>query len=911
MKLAGFLLFLIFISSLASADSIHLTTGSFDPLLTVPLIPQNLRGEIPLTGKGYYIVQFKSFPQPSMIQQLSSLAKFYGYYPENSYLIQTLPSAISAIQSDPSVRWVGIYHPFYKLSPDIGKRPLSSDRRIGGMYYLVVELFPDADVPAAVSAVEKLGGNSIKIFPNSSNTRLKVRFPSSFLADLARIPGVQWVEEEGERKFRNDTTSWVIQSDVSNSRPVWEHDIHGEGQIIGHIDGLIGNSSCYFPGPISSGKIVAIHNQFGSISLNSHGVHTAGTAAGNKLSETSADSGDGNAFAAKLAHTNLCDVDPSECDKGGPGITLEEALIDDHDDGARIHTNSWGDDGTTAYTADCHDIDRFSRDNEEDLVVFAVTNTSSLKTPENAKNVLAVGASKQAPDEESHSSGGAGPTADGRRKPEIYAPGRNIVSANTSSCGTTTSSGTSMAAPAITAAGALTRQYYQEGWYPGGAKNPSDGFNPSGALIKATLLNGTVDMTAVSGYPSNLEGWGRLLLDDSLYFAGDSRMLIAKDVRNADGFSTGSTATDTYNFTIATGGMPLKVTLVWTDPESPVGNLGNLINNLNLSVTTPNGTFKGNVFSNGQSVTGGTFDVKNNVEQVLIMAPSTGDLVINVAAAGVGSGPQGYALVVSGGVAECLVPPGAPGNFIVTQGPNENSLSWNAVGGASYNVYRNTIGCGSSFQLVGSTNSTNLIDEPLSAGFTYFYKVRSIVAGCQSAPSSCESGTPFGTTFLFFDDFGDGRANDWTITGNGTATVNGSNQFELTGTKKITVKPTAFAGCDDCDLSFDIAIDSGKPIVFFPFKDKNNYRQFIFITGKNKVVMKERINGLLTKKVSLSFTIIPGQIYQVKIENTGGTVNVTIGGQVFSLPPLNNFSSTSFQIQSKSGTSRVDNILVQ
>ncbi len=558
------------------------------------------------------------------------------------------------------------------------------------------------------------------------------------------------------------------------------------------------------------------------------------------------------------------------------------------------------------------EIDRFSRDNEEDLVIFAASNNSSLKTPENAKNVLAVGSSRQAPNEESHSSGGSGPTNDGRRKPEIYAPGSGIVSASPSSCGTATSSGTSMATPAIAAAGALTRQYYQEGWYPGGTKNPSDGFTPSGALIKATLLNGTVDMTGVSGYPSNTEGWGRLLLDDSLYFVGDSRMLIAKDVRNVDGFSTSSTATDTYNFTI-TGGTPLKATLVWTDPESPVGNLGNLINNLNVSVTTPDGTFKGNVFSNGESVTGGTFDNKNNVEQVLIEAASTGNLIIDVTAAGVFEGPQGYALVVSGGVAECLAPPAAPNNFIVTQGPNENSLNWNPVSGATYDVYRNTIGCGSSFQLIGSTNSTNFVDEPLSAGPTYYYEVRSLVDGCRSAPSSCESGTPFGTTFLFFDDFGDGRASDWTISGNGTATVNGSNQFEMTGTKKVTAKPpSSFTGCDDCDLSFDIAIDSGKPIIFFPFKDDKNYRQFIFIPEKNKVVLKERVNGLLTEKTSLQpITMNPGQIYQVKIENTGGTVTLTIGGTTFPPLMLNNFSSASFQIQSKSGTSHVDNILVQ
>ena len=41
--------------------------------------------------------------------------------------------------------------------------------------------------------------------------------------------------------------------------------------------------------------------------------------------------------------------------------------------------------------------------------------------------------------------------------------------------------------------------------------------------MKATLLNGTVDMTGIAGYPGNTEGWGRgLLLDNALVFQGDA-----------------------------------------------------------------------------------------------------------------------------------------------------------------------------------------------------------------------------------------------------------------------------------------------------------------------------------------------------------------------------------------------------
>ena len=77
-----------------------------------------------------------------------------------------------------------------------------------------------------------------------------------------------------------------------------------------------------------------------------------------------------------------------------------------------------------------------------------------------------------------------------------------------------------------------------DGYFPTGtAENES--LTPSGALIKAVLLNSTVDMTGVAGYPSNLGGWGRLLLDDGLYFPGDTARMFVGDVRNERGLATG------------------------------------------------------------------------------------------------------------------------------------------------------------------------------------------------------------------------------------------------------------------------------------------------------------------------------------------------------------------------------------
>jgi hypothetical protein len=376
----------------------------------------------------------------------------------------------------------------------------------------------------------------------------------------------------------------------------------------------------------------------------SHGTHTAGTAAG--LNSNGDLSGAGLAYEGKLSHTQLSLVTGF----GDTASNLYGYLEDAHDDGARNHTNSWGDDGTTAYTWWCVDIDAFSRDYEDDLVLFAVTNLSVLKTPENAKNCLAVGATSQAPNQNNHCTGGRGPTIDGRRKPEIYLPGCTILSANSStSCGTTSSSGTSMACPAVTGCAALVRQYYEEGFWPSGAPNGSDEFTPTAALVKATLLNGCNDMTGVGGYPSNQEGWGRALLDNSLYFAGDSRKQFVVDARHATGLSTGEAVE--YVLDVGTG-EELRVTMVFTDAEAAHAALLAPVNDLDLEVESPGGLYRGNVFSAGFSAIGGSADALNNVERVVVAAGTiaAGSWTVRVRGASVPRGPQGFAIHVSGDV---------------------------------------------------------------------------------------------------------------------------------------------------------------------------------------------------------------------------------------------------------------------
>ncbi len=43
-----------------------------------------------------------------------------------------------------------------------------------------------------------------------------------------------------------------------------------------------------------------------------------------------------------------------------------------------------------------------------------------------------------------------------------------------------------MAAPLVAAAALIVRQYFEEGFYPSGARDNGAGFSPSGALVKVS-----------------------------------------------------------------------------------------------------------------------------------------------------------------------------------------------------------------------------------------------------------------------------------------------------------------------------------------------------------------------------------------------------------------------------------------
>ncbi len=576
------------------------------------------------------------------------------YMPDFAYVADLSRADLGAVAELGYVGWAGAFRAAWKVSPELGLIVRASDAELleiqaRGELALSVWLFPGADRAGTMAQIAAIDGVQIVHDSLEGDMRLvRLTAPRGVGGALSQIDGVRWIEDAPELTVRNNTSRWIVQSNSSGFYPVYDKGIRGEGQIVGVMDGRFNPNHCSFSDPEGDPfgpnhrKIQAYNTSTGS---DTHGAHVSGTSVGDAGSFADTR---GVAYMGRMVFHSI----PSFTDSG-----VYNRLTTHYGQGATVHTNSWGNDGTTAYDGLARGIDRFSYDNDDNLVCLAVTNGSSLRNPENAKNLLAVAACGDSGSQQNFCTGGAGPTNDGRRKPEIMAPGCSIRSAFGSGCSTTALTGTSMACPHIAGSAALVSQYFEDGFYPTGASRGEDGFTPSGPLMKAMLLNSGQDVTGLSGYPGSREGWGRVKFDEVLVFDDPgAETIIVRDVRigGAGALSTGDMVE--IPFEVSENLSAIRVTLVWHDPPGALGANPAYVNNLDLEVVTPATTYLGNVFTGGSSSTGGSADIRNNVEMVHTIATSTGTYTARIKATAVNSGTQGYALVIRGKVSEDFGP---------------------------------------------------------------------------------------------------------------------------------------------------------------------------------------------------------------------------------------------------------------
>ena len=333
--------------------TIYLQAGAFDPLAAPPIAA----AAVPDTPSPYYLVQFKGPVEALWLEQVAALGgEVVGYIPNNTHIVRMAPSTVAAVQSLPSVRWVGPYRPAYKVAPELAAASAKAGvtaAAAGGAVELTVIAFPGESLAALRAALTTLGAGIVEAADTPLGPVLRIQAPLSLLPSMAQQPGVSWIERYLEPSVANAEGRKIIGAEA-----VWQSfGYYGSGQTI-----AISDSGLSVQGALSpdfAGRLVRAYapSEMNLASaqctakttftdLNGHGTHVAGSVLGsgtrsgsNAAAHAYTGSNAGTAPEASLVFMAL-NTD------GSTGIQCVDLngdfLNKGYQEGARISSNSWG-----------------------------------------------------------------------------------------------------------------------------------------------------------------------------------------------------------------------------------------------------------------------------------------------------------------------------------------------------------------------------------------------------------------------------------------------------------------------------------------------------------------------------------------------------------------------------------------
>ncbi|MFH0816484.1 MAG: S8 family serine peptidase, partial [Methanobacteriota archaeon] len=730
---------------------IMLGQNAFDSRMGLTGVPETMKiASYDQRVKGYYLVQFNDVVDEMWVAQIKAAGgKVGAYVPVNAYMVKMSADTKAVVEAMPSVQYVGIYQPAFKIQgsllngAELKSGMICGDAlnfinwenlyqqakslALGSDNVQVTIMLQDGENPHNVAAmIQKAGGKVLGVSESSNSVRAEVSHDG--IRALAYVNNVQYVLPYFPSEVMLADTAWTEQTKVSGSTPVWTAGLHGEGVVVAVADTGLNTDHDHFrqtgytpsdwTGSSPTHRKVLGYHQLGDNKVDyiggnpsigsGHGSHVTGIAVGNGayVGSVAADRY-GMAYEAKVS---FCDIGMSDDGSttndrtlGGIPQDLKTMYALQKGDGASLASNSWGvsctydsdgdtnDDSRTfsegTYSEDSLNSDWYMWTNKEFQIFFSNGNdreallfggpayNTTTTPPATGKNVVSVGSHRAGANwQQTSVFSSYGATNDGRLKPDISATGdgltdwsgMNSALADSTRDGVADTTyqlmqGTSMSSPATLGDSALISQYYREGWAITGTKVAGNGFVPSNAIIKATLINGAKDATtgtytnvhpySLNGhsmaYPNMDQGWGMVDTSDTLYFSGDAREVWSDD--NKAGLIKGQERE--YKVSVAAG-TPLEITMVYTDFPGTTATSGHLVNDLDLTVVGPTGSiYYGNNYGATSRESDPTnpagYDHLNPVECALITAPTAGVYTIRVYAQSVPKGPQPFALVIA------------------------------------------------------------------------------------------------------------------------------------------------------------------------------------------------------------------------------------------------------------------------
>ena len=438
------------IANQRASSQIRLRYASFDPLISLPEVAAELRSK---ADQGLWIVQFAGTPTQVGRDAIIGLGgEVIGYLPDNAYVVRMQRGQAQALRGEGDVRWVGSYHPAFRLEPELLQGKVYSlpqaDR------YNIVVANKRTDKPGLMDKVEALGG--LIDDEQVGSLLLEVTLTGPQLLQVAGLDEVLWIDR------------WTpAELDMDNAR------IQGGGD---YVEAQAGYTGSGVNAHIYEG-IEATHMDFtgGAINVRSngsaqtHGHATAGIVFGNGSSNPAVR---GMAPDAGKFYTTYTSV-------VGSRYQVVSDLVNTHN--VSHTTASWGGARTFFYTSTSAESDDIVFDHDISWTQSQSNAGNQDSRPQAwAKNIFSIGGvrhnNNSNPNDDSWQAGGAsiGPASDGRIKPTLCAYYDAIgTSDRTGSAGysngnwTSSFGGTSGATPIVAGHNVLAIQMFTDELTPG------------------------------------------------------------------------------------------------------------------------------------------------------------------------------------------------------------------------------------------------------------------------------------------------------------------------------------------------------------------------------------------------------------------------------------------------------------